>query len=51
MLHTQKNGPRETIQRMDRATPMEILVKDNGKEVDTLETIAFRCVNRWYIES
>lgn len=45
MLHTEKNGPRENIQSMDRATPKEILVKDNGKEVDTLETIAVRCGN------
>lgn len=50
MLHTEKNVPRENIQSMDRATPMEILVKDNGKEVDTLETIAVRCGNGWYIE-
>lgn len=50
MLHTEKNGPRENIQSMDRVTPKEILVKDNGKEVDTLETIAVRCGNGWYIE-
>lgn len=50
MLYTEKNGPRENIQSMDRVTPMEILVKDNGKEVDTLETIAVRCGNGWYIK-
>lgn len=50
MLHTQKNGPRENIQSMEKATPMEILVKDNGNEVDTLEAIAVRCGNCWYIK-
>lgn len=50
MLHTRRNGLRQNMQSMGRATPMEILVKDNGKEVGTLETTAVRCGNCWYIK-